>query len=215
MKTVLALIFGLVVMPLSSAGAGSNRSLEHQVQKIALKQSSLPLRNIDVQELPAQAPCRKAQMRLPNLRIGRTVLQISCPGSEYRYSIRVVAELKEPVLNRDLAKGTVIKPADVSWQWQRHFSQPRPYISDSVLGKAVARKSLKSGSTLYASQVKMPDDVRRKEVVTANINMNGITLSRPVIALSSGRVGDQIRVSHPNDNTKWKATITAPGQVSW
>jgi flagella basal body P-ring formation protein FlgA len=84
---------------------------------------------------------------------------------------------------------------------------------EDVIGLA-AKRSLKSGQVIRASDLMKPELVARNETVTISYEAPGMVLSIRGKALDAGTKGDVISVLNTQSNRTIQATVTGPGRVN-
>jgi flagella basal body P-ring formation protein FlgA len=137
------------------------------------------------------------------------------PSARLRLSGTAIATAEAVSLTRSIARGEVIRMADLSLR-----RVPRAQIAsdtltnpDQVIGRA-ARNAIDAGRTLRASELMKPELVQRNENVTLVYQAPGITLAVRGKALDGGAEGDMIDVVNAQSNRTVRGTIVGPGQVA-
>jgi flagella basal body P-ring formation protein FlgA len=120
-----------------------------------------------------------------------------------------------PVASHSLAAGTVIGDADVA---QAEVSGTRVYQStprspDEVVGKRLVRP-LKAGAPFNTLALKTANDVERNTTVAVVFKRPGIELSGTGLALEAGNTGKAIRVLNTESRATLVATVSGPGTVT-
>ena len=85
-------------------------------------------------------------------------------------------------------------------------------VADQVIGMS-AKRALRSGQVLRASDVIKADVVARHEIVTIVYEAPGLLLTVRGKALVAGAVGETINVLNVQSNRTIQATVYGPGQV--
>jgi flagella basal body P-ring formation protein FlgA len=153
-------------------------------------------------------------------RTGRFAVILEVPGSaaarhlSLRYSGQAVETLDATILVRPLNRGEVIKASDVVTERRPKGDQSGDYISAASAVGLAAKRSLRSGATLNASDLMKPEAVQRNEVVTIIYEIPGVVLTARGKALEAGAVGDIVGVVNIQSNRTVQATIVAPGRVT-
>ena len=131
-----------------------------------------------------------------------------------RVTGRVFRMLEVPVLNRDIARGDVIRNRDIKWIDIRSKRARRNIITEAVeLVGMSAKRALRRDAPIASSDV-------GQQVLVAKGSLVIITLKMPMMRLTSrGRAeengvdGDTIRILNTQSNKIIQATVTGPGQV--
>ena len=153
-------------------------------------------------------------------RTGRFNIVFDLPGSaaarriSLRYTGLAVETLDATVLVRPLNRGEVIKASDVVTERRPKSDLSGDYINaESAVGLA-AKRPLRSGITLNASDLMKPEAVQRNEVVTIVYEIPSVVLTARGKALEAGAVGDIVGVVNIQSNRTVQATVIAPGRVT-
>jgi len=137
------------------------------------------------------------------------------PGNPARRaSLRVTGTLVETaevvVPLRALASGEVIKASDV--MIERRPKTEAIAIED-VLGFA-AKRPLRPGQVIRATDVMKPELVGRNQAVTISYEAPGMVLSVRGQALEAGARGDAVNVLNVQSKRTIQATVSGPGRVT-
>jgi flagella basal body P-ring formation protein FlgA len=114
----------------------------------------------------------------------------------------------------EIARGAVIVESDLAVQ-----SVPMGSVSDSAVRDFAAvtgqeaRRTLRAGEPLRATDVKHPTLVAKGATVTMVFDAPGIQLSATGRALGDGGIGDAVTVVNPVSYRQIQATVIAPGTV--
>jgi flagella basal body P-ring formation protein FlgA len=150
----------------------------------------------------------------PNTRLN---LQVSCQHDN-NWSIYLPVELAiyrpAVVAVNALTHGDTIGPADVRLVEVNVSQVNGQYLSslDDAIGKDVKR-SLTAGAAIAEQQLVAPMMVRRGEAVLINASSNIVAVKVSGIALTDGRLGEQIRIRNQTSSRIVNARITGPGQA--
>jgi flagellar basal body P-ring formation protein FlgA len=130
-----------------------------------------------------------------------------------RYSGYAVETLPVGVTLRPLARGEIVKAADVTIERRpkADFRDGAPAASDPT-GLA-ARHQLRAGQPLRASDLMRPEIVQRNEAVTIVYEAPGLVLTMRGKALDPGAQGDVISVLNSQSNRTVQGTIAGPARV--
>jgi len=130
-----------------------------------------------------------------------------------RFSGYAVETLPVAVTIRPLARGEIVKPADVTIERRpkADFREGAPAAADPA-GLA-ARHQLRAGQPLRASDLMRPEIVQRNEAVTIVYEAPGLVLTMRGKALDPGAEGDVISVLNSQSNRTVQGTIAGPARV--
>src|SRR5262249_4627680 len=133
--------------------------------------------------------------------------------STQRYSGYAVETLPVAVTLRPLARGEIVKGADVTIERRPKvdFREGAPAATDPV-GLA-ARHQLRAGQPLRASDLMRPEIVQRNEPVTIVYEAPGLVLTMRGKALDPGAQGDVISVLNSQSNRTVQGTVVGPARV--
>lgn len=102
---------------------------------------------------------------------------------------------RTPVAAREIARGTVLAAADITWS---DSVQTRAGGRDSVQAGWVARRSFRTGEVLEAPGVSPPDLVSSGDVVNVIYTAPGVAITLRGTAVGSGAKGDEVYVRLDN-----------------
>lgn len=131
-----------------------------------------------------------------------------------RYTGAAVETIEAAVPVRSLARGEVLKAADVAIE-----RRPKAEIaSDTVRdpGNAVgmaARRALRAGQPLHAADLMKPEIVQKNESVTLVYEVPGLILAIRGKAIDSGAQGDVVNVLNIQSKRTVQGTVVGPGRV--
>ncbi|MBV8826832.1 MAG: flagellar basal body P-ring formation protein FlgA [Bradyrhizobiaceae bacterium] len=130
-----------------------------------------------------------------------------------RYSGYAVETLPVAVTLRPLARGEIVKAADVTIEHRSkaEFREGAPAATD-VAGLA-ARRPVRAGQPLRASDLMRPEIVQRNETVTLVYEVPGIVLTVRGKAVEPGAEGDVISVINTQSNRTVQGTVAGPARV--
>lgn len=152
----------------------------------------------------------------PGARTGRPTRFLVTPSSGRPFSVvaRVDVVAAHAVAIRAVDRGVELTAADVEWTEgpvDEQLFQPLPTLED-IIG-ARARRSIAPGEVVISTALAKPIAVRAGEEVALTIRSGAIEASGPARAVSSGSVGDVIRVTTPGSREIRRARIIAPASV--
>jgi flagella basal body P-ring formation protein FlgA len=147
----------------------------------------------------------------------RLSLQVSCAKTE-KWSIYVPVDLTiyRPVVVavKPLTHGVTVGADDVQLNELNVTQIVGQYLSslDDAIGKDVKR-AIASGSPILEPQLEPPLVVRRGEAVVINATSSIVAVKVSGIALTDGRLGEQIRIKNLSSTRIVQAKIVGPGQA--
>jgi flagella basal body P-ring formation protein FlgA len=128
---------------------------------------------------------------------------------------RVTETREVPVLLREVDRREVIRAADVGSRRMDIRRLPRTAVRDAaeIVGMA-ARRPLRAGETVAASDVELPRLVLRGQLVTMTYKRPGLTLTARGRALSDAALGDTVSVLNEQSRRTVEGVVTANGVVT-
>lgn len=119
-----------------------------------------------------------------------------------------------PVLAHPLSRGETIAADDIEWIRLRNSRLGGSTIvdSDDLIGFS-ARRGLRAGTPIRASQVRKPVVVAKGSLVTLVLSAPGLALSARGRAMEDGGRGEVIRVSNLQSHAIVEGNVTAAGRV--
>lgn len=175
-------------------------------------------RGIDVEILSggARVPGPFTAAPAPGARLGQPARFVLTPASGHPFT--VVADVSviagHAVAARPLSRGESLTADDVEWSESvidGQLFEPLPSL-DEVLG-ARTRRAVAEGEILSAGVVARPPAVRAGDEVAIVVRSGAIEVRGVARAVSSGGIGDLIRVTTPGSREIRQARITAPATV--
>jgi flagellar basal body P-ring formation protein FlgA len=130
-----------------------------------------------------------------------------------RYSGYAVETLPVAVTLRPLARGEIVRAADVTIEHRSkaEFREGAPAATDAA-GLAV-RHPVRAGQPLRTSDLMRPEIVQRNEAVTLIYEVPGIVLTVRGKAVDPGAEGDVISVINSQSNRTVQGTVAGPARV--
>jgi flagella basal body P-ring formation protein FlgA len=153
-------------------------------------------------------------------RTGRFNIALELSGSDtarrlpLRFSGTAVETVEAAVLVRALNRGEVVKPSDVALERRPKAELAGEFIGTETAIGAAAKRQLRSGVVLRATDLMKAEVIQRNESVTIAYEVPGVLLTVRGKALEAGAVGDVVGVLNLQSNRTVQATVTGPGRVS-
>ncbi len=118
------------------------------------------------------------------------------------------------VPSRDIARGEIISESDLTLGTAQ-ASQIRSGTITSIadISGMQARRYLRAGELVLATDVRRPIVITKGETVTMTFDAPGISLTATGRALSEGGIGETVTVLNPVSYRQVMATVTGPGTV--
>lgn len=143
------------------------------------------------------------------LGLASPALADAAPAAAVKNGVRLV------VPTRNIARGDIIADSDLSYDTvpaSQAFGGAAAAI-DQLAGKQ-ARRFLRVGQPVRASDVRAPILVTKGSTVTMTFKAPGISLTAVGKAMSEGGKGEMVTVLNPVSYRQITATVTGPGTVS-
>jgi flagella basal body P-ring formation protein FlgA len=119
-----------------------------------------------------------------------------------------------PVLARPFQRGETIKEADLTWINLRIGTMSRSLITDAkALVGLAAKRPLRSGQPIQASDIEHPIIVAKGALVTIAYEVPGLSLTDSGRALEQGAIGDTISVLNPSSHRTLFAIVVSSDRV--
>lgn len=167
--------------------------------------------------LPDCAEPLKIEARDQGQLSSRLNLQVSClRGNVWSVYVPVDINVHQPVVVavKPLARGQTIGAGDVQLSEANISRLSGQYLTslDGAVGMDVKRPILQGGAVLQ-EQLDAPLLVRRGEVVTISAETGAIAVKMQGVAMTDGRLGEQIRIKNKASSHVVEAQVVAPGQA--
>ena len=129
-----------------------------------------------------------------------------------RATVTTTVEL--PVLAYAVNRGDIIGQNDIEWREQEVSRDLVGYLTDElrIIGKE-ARKHLRSGNPLRASDLISPQIIERGQTVDLVARSSGLLVNMQGKALANGAVGDRLLVQNTSSGKKVEGLVMAGGTV--
>jgi flagella basal body P-ring formation protein FlgA len=149
-----------------------------------------------------------------DFRSGRFDMMLEFSGLRQRFTGTAVAAIETVILARSMARGEVIRHADILVERRPKAEVGRDTLKsiELVVGRA-ARSNLRAGQPLRAADIMKPELVQRDANVTLIYQVPGITLTVRGKANESGAEGDTINVTNLQSKRIVQGTVTESGAV--
>ena len=124
------------------------------------------------------------------------------------------AAIRVVVPARDIARGEVIAAGDVTYGTLTGTAMMSGTVTslDAATGLE-ARRVLRAGAPISASDLRRPVVVNKGQTVTMMFDAPGVELSAMGRAMSEGGIGDTVTVQNPASFRMVNAIVTAAGTV--
>lgn len=144
-------------------------------------------------------------------------IKTSCEG-ERRWTVYVPATLEiyanVLVSTRFLDRGDIISPEDLTYRRVDIATTGHGHVldMDRVTGMQVKRP-IKIGATIKTNYLEALEIVEKGQTVVVTSSSRFLSVETSGVALSSGQLGEQIKVKNERSNRVVSAQIVAPGRV--
>ena len=135
-------------------------------------------------------------------------------GTSFSVAARVAAAVPHVVARRDLPRGGALGPADVETREAELTGvplEPLPALEDVLQSRT--RRAMREGEVFSRTVLVRPYAVRAGDTVSLTIRRGPIEARGVGRAVSSGFVGDVIRIQRPGSRVLSEARVTAPAAV--
>jgi flagella basal body P-ring formation protein FlgA len=171
---------------------------------------------VDVQRAPAVVAGIVGAAPAPGARLGQPIRFVVTPASGPTFTAiaRVTAVVGHAVAVRALQRDAALTPEDVEWREAAidgALLQPLPSL-DEVLA-ARTRRAIAPGEVLSRTALVRDFAVRAGDQVTMTMRRGVIEVRGVGRAVSSGFIGDVIRILPPGSRQPARARVTAPSAV--
>jgi len=148
---------------------------------------------------------------------GNVSVHTRCSGNQ-PWAVYISAEVEVMdsivIASRTIPKGAILSLSDFDTQLRDTAKIANGYIIDSshLIGKAATR-TIRVGEALRYSLVTEPIAVKRGDTVVIEASTGAITVSSQGVALTDGRVGEQINVRNSQSERVVRVEILGPGRA--
>lgn len=113
---------------------------------------------------------------------------------------------------RNINTGEMIQAADLIWSDEVIAGPNAPANPDMVIGQA-ARRPLRGGTAVQASDLAAPIAVHRDETIAVAFEARGINLVLQGKALKDAAIGESVQVLNPQSKKVIEAMVAGPGRA--
>lgn len=148
---------------------------------------------------------------------GNINVQVACRGAS-RWTILVPAQAivfrPMAIASRNLERGQIITAADIVSEPRESslYRQGFSLEADSILGKEL-KYAVTKGDAFRNSALEAPMVIKRGEEVSVEAIAGSIRVVTNGVAISDGRLGQQIRVKNSQSERIINAKVVGPGKV--
>lgn len=172
--------------------------------------------DIEVLQAPDVVPAGLSAMPAPGARTGQPVRFVITPASGPRFTVvaRVAVVMRHAVASRALPRDAVIGEEAIEWRVgpvDGVLLEPLPGIDDLMASRS--RRAIAEGEVLNAAALVRPFAVRAGDTVTMTLRNGSIVVRGVGRAVSSGHVGDLVRVMPPGTRQPSQARVIGPASV--
>jgi len=149
--------------------------------------------------------------------LGRITVGVKCAGTK-AWSIHVPLTVKVTktiaVASKLLPRGTLLSKTDIRMKTVDLATLPHGYIDNmaALLGQRLKRR-LSPGVAFSPAIVRKPEKIKRGQRVTIIARSGAMAVRMAGKALSSGAVGERIKVINTASKRKREGVITAQGEI--
>ena len=171
---------------------------------------------VDVLQAPDHIPQGVIATPAAGARLGEPIRFVLTVASGPRSTAvaRVTAVVGHVVIARPLGRDVALTSGDVEWTESRVNGielQPLPSLDDVLAGRT--RRAMAQGEVVTRALISRPYAVRAGDTVAMTLRSAGIEVSGVGRAISSGFVGDVVRVTPPGSRKTRRARVMAPAAV--
>ena len=113
------------------------------------------------------------------------------------------------VATQTLVRGTVIAKSDLEAQVLASRQVPQSAVQqrDAAVGLQATR-TIRAGEVVLTTDLTAADLVRKGESVTLSITQGALTITVSMIALSDGKLGEQVNLQNPESGRVIQGIVT-------
>ena len=216
-RSLLSVVLLLAPVPASAADVVAPGAVRAAIAaSVSARLGNAARVDVDVLQTPADLAAVVTAAPLPGSRFGTPArfLVTLADGRRATVIARVTADAGHVVASRSVARDADVTADDVEWVEGSLDGQPldTPTPMTEILGLR-ARRAIARGEVVTAALVRTPDAVRAGDPVTLVIRRGPIEARGAGRAVSSGVVGETIRVQRPGSREPLRARVTEPGVV--
>lgn len=151
----------------------------------------------------------------PRVPLSVTVLRRNRPVETHGITVDIRIETTVYTCTRYIASGERLEPNDVQQATLMLAPSPSsPLASVEAIAGQEARRRLVPGQVLRYGDLEAPLKVRRRDAVEVRVVRGSVLVRVKAQALEDGRVGDVIRVRHPDRRTEFRAIVEPNGELT-
>lgn len=144
-------------------------------------------------------------------------LRVVCPGSSpWSFYLSSTVERLRPILvaSRNLGRGDTLTEADLTLEQRDVSTLGNNTLSDPAraIGQQT-RRPISQGDSIRLTLLTPPRVIEKGDAVSIKATAGGISVLSTGIAMTGGKVGEQIRVQNQKSERVIKARVTGQGQV--
>jgi len=171
---------------------------------------------VGVQQAPPMIPLIVRATPTSGARLGQAIRFTITPMSGPSFSVvaHVAAVVGHAVATRSIERDATLTPEDVEWRealLDGALLEPLPRLDEVLAAKT--RRAIAAGGVLSRTALARDFAVRAGDEVTMTMRSGAIEVRGVVRAVSSGFVGDVIRILPPGSRQPARARVTAPAAV--
>lgn len=148
---------------------------------------------------------------------GNLAVRTQCQGSvswSIYVSAKVALRQEVYVASQNLPRGSVIAESDIVSTMMDTSTMGQLYATDpaQLVGKELTR-TVGQGQALRLNNVTEPKVIRRGDAVLIEASSGAVMVASSGIALSDGKVGQQIRIRNESSKREVRVEVLGPGRV--
>jgi flagellar basal body P-ring formation protein FlgA len=135
--------------------------------------------------------------------------------AQWRYTGSAVETIEVAVMQRALAKGDIVRPADIALERRpKNEFSGEPAANPAEAAGMAARRTVRAGAPLRAADLARPELIQKNDTVMLHYQVPGIVITMRGKALDSGAEGDVVGVLNVSSKRTIQGIVTGPGRVS-
>ena len=187
------------------------RQLDPEVHAVTAQSPDARLR-LNQCDVPLDAAMLSARRQS-----SRVTVKVSCNG-DVTWKVYVPVQISSfadvVVATRNLPRGHVLEPGDVTLRRDNVTTQPAGYLMTLAAATGrVLRQSVTAGALLTPGQLARNDAIARGQAVTLVADRHGISIRMAGIAMDSGPLGARISAKNANSGTIVEGVIVSDSEL--